>query len=165
MMRLRASLAAFAFVACGAISFTLDQDLSEQRIPGSLLGGLLPSFLPTFPLTFDVKAETAKRNTGPASAVLLESFTLSTTNTAPGGNFDFLQSLDIFVSAPGLSEVKLASMPKLDKGATTITMTIVPNVNMLAYVNAGATIRASATGSQPSQDVTFVGKVVIRVRI
>jgi hypothetical protein len=160
-MRPIALAAAVSLAACGGITFTLDQDLGAQKIEGSLLGGLLPGFLNSFPLTFDIKAETEKRNTGPASAVELQSFTL----TASEGNFDFLQALDIFVSAPGQTEVKIASLPKLDKGATKIDMTIVPNVNMLAYVNAGATIRASASGTQPAKDVTFSGKVTILVRI
>jgi hypothetical protein len=166
----RTWLLALALVACGgAVQFTLDQDLAEQRVEGSgggLLGGILSSFFATnVPLTFDIKAETEKRNTGPASAVELDSFALFTTPTAPGGNFDFLSGLDIFVSGPGLSEVKIATMPKLQKGATRIDMTVIEGVNMLPYVNAGAVIRASATGSQPASDVTFAGKVVIRVKI
>jgi hypothetical protein len=95
----------------------------------------------------------------------LTTFQLFTTQTAPGGTFDFLTGLDVFVSGPGLTEIKIASLPQLQKGATTIDMTLVPNVNLLLYVNAGATIRASATGSQPAKDVTFAGKIVVTVKI
>ncbi|MCC6811206.1 MAG: hypothetical protein IT381_27495 [Deltaproteobacteria bacterium] len=161
------ALLAIALVSCGAISFTLEQNLGENTIQGSLLGGLLPGFALTNPkLNFDIKQETEKRNTGPASAVVMESFVLYITpQSAPSGNFDFLTALDVFVSAPGLSETKIASLPKLDKGATKITMTLVSGVNMLPYVNAGATIRAAAQGTQPSQTTTFSGDVVVRVRI
>jgi hypothetical protein len=44
-------------------------------------------------------------------------------------------------------------------------MTISPDVNMLPYINAGATVRAAASGSQPSKTTTFSGDVVLRVKI
>ncbi len=163
----RLALLSLALNGCGLISFTLEQNLGENQIEGSLLGGLLGGLTLANPkLSFDLKQETEKRNTGPASAVVLESFTLYITpKSAPSGNFDFLSALDVFVSAPGLTEVKIASLPSLAKGATTLTMTLAPDVNMLAYINAGATVRAQATGTQPSKTTTFSGDVVLRVKI
>src|SRR5687767_8779782 len=72
---------------CGALQFDVGQELPEQTLQGSVLGGVLPSFVPDpIRLDIDVKAETQRRNTGPATKVQLKSMKLQV--TAPGdGNF------------------------------------------------------------------------------
>src|SRR5207302_1098515 len=64
---MRAMVALLMLTGCGSLSFDVDQDLPEQRIQGSPLGALLPSFLAPFPLSIDVRSETQKRSTGPAT--------------------------------------------------------------------------------------------------
>lgn len=93
---------AFFLASCGAIRFEVEQAISEQRVPGSPLGGILPDFFPNpFRLTIDVKAETEKRGTGPATAAFLKSLTLNATPAGnPSGTFDFLDEVHVFVEAP-----------------------------------------------------------------
>src|SRR5262245_25156349 len=86
---------------CGALSFDVSQDLPEQHVMGSAnpLSGLLPDFLVAVPITIDLKAETAKRNTGPATSASLKELTLAATpHEAPSGNFDFLSEVHVFVA-------------------------------------------------------------------
>jgi hypothetical protein len=51
------------------------------------------------------------------------------------------------------------------RGQASVSFTVVPDVNLLPYVNAGATMTTTATGRQPAKDFTFDGKAVFEVRI
>lgn len=161
------ALSATCLVACGAVRFDVEQALPEQKVTGSPLGGVLPSFLPNpFTVTIDVKAETQKRGTGPATAAYLKSLSLrATPASSPSGNFDFLDEIHIFIEASGQSKLEVATVKPVAKGLTTLTFTLVPEVNLLPFINAGATLSATATARQPTKDFTFDGDVVIDVRI
>ena len=162
---------AVAASGCGAISFDVSQAVPEQQVPGSPIGGLLPSFLPQpFPVTINVQQETAKRSTGPARSANLKQVEFQITpHASPSGNFDFVDEIHIFVAASqsgsSLPMVEIATLKPVPKGATTIDLTIVPGIDLLPYINAGATISASATGHQPTQTVTYDGSVVVTVHI
>jgi hypothetical protein len=119
------------------------------------------------PVNVDINSETAGHGTGPAKSATLSSLTLTVTSPA-GGTFDFITSIAITVSSsadPSLPEQQIA---KLEPVPATTTISIPPsppNVNLLPYVKAGATVKATASGHLPSQDVTFDGKVVITVHV
>ena len=163
------SCVAFAVSGCGAIGFDVEQKLPEQRIQKSALGGLLPALFPNpAKLTIDLKAEQEKRGTGPATKIFLKKLQFNITTTAmPAGNFDFLEEAHLFAesSAAGLPKVEIATLKPVARGASSVDFTIVPNVNLLPYVNAGAELSATATGAQPNSDVTFDGLLIIDVRI
>ncbi|HEY2744852.1 MAG TPA: hypothetical protein VGL86_09530 [Polyangia bacterium] len=171
-LALAAAVAAGALTSgCGAISFDVSQAVPEQQVPGSPLGGLLPSFLPQpFAITIDVQQETAKRSTGPASSANLKSVSFAITpHDAPSGNFDFVDEIHIFVapssSGSSLPMVEIANLAPVPKGQTTIDLTIVPKIDLLPYINAGASISASASGHSPPQTVTYDGTVVVTIHI
>lgn len=159
--------ASLVLAGCGVVRFDVEQKLDEQRVQGNPLGGVLPTLLPNpFRLTIDVKSETEKRGTGPATAAYLKSLTLSATPAAsPSGNFDFLEEVHVFIEAPGLQKVEIATLKPVPKGATTVSFTPAKDVNLLPYVNAGATLTTSATATPPARDFTFDGKVVLEVRV
>lgn len=167
MRRLSILTALALLTSCGAIRFDLDQPISEQRVPGNLLGGVLPNFFPNpFKLTIDVQAETEKRGTGPATAAFLKSLDLNATPAGnPSGTFDFLDEVHVFVEAPGQPKVEVATLKPVPKGQTSVSFAIAPDVNLLPYINAGATMSTTATGTQPAKDFTFDGKAVFEVRI
>ena len=155
---------------CGALSFDVSQDVPEQQVQGSPLGGLLPSFLPQpFPVTINVQQETAKRSTGPARSANLKQVEFKITpHASPSGNFDFVDEIHIFVapsSGSALPMVEIANSKPVPKGQTTLELTIVPGIDLLPYINAGATISASASGHQPTQTVSYDGTVVVTVHI
>lgn len=146
--------------ACGLVSFDVTQAIPEQRVPGGPLGGLLPSFLPSpVKMNIDLKAETQARGTGPATHAYLSSLVLMITpHGSMSSSFDFLDEVHIFVSSPNdmsLARVEVADVKPVPKGLTTLTFTIVPNVDLLPYINAGSEISSDAKGTQPSKDVTF----------
>src|SRR4051812_18035348 len=153
--------------ACGALGFDVDQDLPEQTIQGSPLGGLLPSFLPSpFTLSIDVKSETQKRSTGPATSASLKALRFEATpHASPGGNFDFVDEIHIFIESPTIPKQEIANVISVPKGATRLDLHVVPGVDLLPYLNAGATISASATGRQPTSNFTIDGHVTVTVHI
>jgi hypothetical protein len=171
MMKLR-FLAFLAVAGCGAISFDVSQAVPEQQVPGSPLGGLLPSFLPQpFPINIDIQQETAKRSTGPASSANLKSVQFQMTpHGSSSSTFDFVDEIHIFVapasgSGSSLPMVEIANLAPVPKGQSTLDLKIVPGVDLLPYINAGASISATASGHAPAQTVTYDGTVVVTVRI
>jgi hypothetical protein len=154
-------------LSCGAVRFDLAQDLPEQTVQGSLLGGVLPSFIDNpIRLTIDIRSEVARRGTGPARKALLKELTLSITpHDMPANNFDFLTEVHLFVEGPGLQRAEVARSAPVPRSATTLRFEVLPDVDLLPYVNAGASLTATATGNQPRQNVTFDGHVVVEVFI
>jgi hypothetical protein len=141
-------------------------------VPGSPLGGLLPSFLPSpVPLNLDVKSETAKRNTGPATSANLKAISFSALpHSSPMGNFDFVDEIHIFIapaqgSSSALPMKEIASLKPVPKGQTTINLNVLPSVDLLPYINAGAQLSASASGRPPMQNFDYDGVVTITVHI
>jgi hypothetical protein len=155
---------------CGLLSFDVSQDLAEQRIPGSALGGILPNFLQApVPITINLSAETQKRDTGPAKSANLKAIRFRATPTGmPSGNFDFVDEIHIHVSSPNdptLPKKEIARLAPVPNGQTTIELEVVGDVDLLPYINKGAEISATANGTQPTQDFTYDGQVTITVHI
>jgi hypothetical protein len=163
------ALAAMLLAGCGGVTFNVSQSIAEQRVPASAvpIAGLLP-FLPTgVPITVNLQSETAAHGTGPAKHAFLSSLTLSATpHAAPSGTFDFLSEVHVFVSSPqnaSLPAVEIATLKPVPRGQTTVSFTVVDGVDLLPYVNAGATITASAMGMQPAKDFSYDGRIVIAI--
>jgi hypothetical protein len=155
-----------ALAGCGLVSFDVGQDVPPQTIMGSPIGALVPATLFSLPLNIDLSAETASRGTGPAKSANLTSLTLSVSSPA-GGTFDFLTSITFSVTSPGdpsLPEVVIAKLQPVP-GKAAISVPPTPGVDLLPYIKAGASIKASASGHQPSQDTVVTGKVVVTVHV
>ena len=148
---------------CGLLSFDVDQDIPAQTVPGSPLGALLPVSLFAIPMNVDISSETAAHGTGPASSVTLSSISL-TVMSPSGATFDFVDSIAIKISAAGLPEIEIARLQPVP-GAASISIPPEGGVDLLPYINAGATITASASGHMPASDTTFAGKVVVTVHV
>lgn len=160
-------MAAALSVGCGAVRFDVEEPVPEQRVPGSVLGGVLSSFIASpFRLDVDLQSETEKRGTGPATSAVLKRIALQITpHASPSGNFDFLSELHLQVEGPGLMKKEIANLAPVPMGQTTLELKLVPDVDLLPYINAGATISGQAKGTQPARDITFDGTVVVEVRI
>jgi hypothetical protein len=171
MRSLVCALSLLLCVGCGGLRFDVGQDLPEQRVAGSPLGGLLSGVLPgvAIPLNIDVRAETEKRNTGPARHVYMKSLTLRTTPAAmPSGTFDFLDEIRLFVGprqGGSLPQSEVGRLVPVPKGQTRIEVPPLPDVDLLPYLNAGAQITATARGSQPPKDITFDGRIEVTIVI
>jgi hypothetical protein len=151
---------------CGNVSFDVDQDLPTETVQGGLLG-MLGTLLPTpFNFTINLQQQEQMHGTGPAKSAQLTSLTMAITpHDMPVGDFSFLQEAHLFVSASGLAKVEIANITSVPSKATTLSFNIVPNVDLVPYIQAGADISATASGSQPPQDTSFDGHLTVTVHI
>jgi hypothetical protein len=148
---------------CGLVSFDIEQDIPEQTVQGGLLGNVLPPGLFDLPLDIDIESQTKARGTGPATSANLKSVTLAMT-APPGETFEFLDSLVVSMAGGTLPEVEVARLRDVPPQPR-VSLEVVPSVDLLPYIKAGARMKASATGKMPRQTVKFNGKVVVTVTI
>ncbi|MEO6954746.1 MAG: hypothetical protein ABI321_23300 [Polyangia bacterium] len=156
--------------ACGAIPYDVSDDIPEQKVDGSPLGGLLGGFFAdNMPITIDVSEQLAKHDTSIIHSANLKSLRFDATPKGmPSGNFDFVHEIHIFVDAPSntsLPRIEIANLAPVPMSETSIDLNVVHGVDILPYINAGAEISATATGTAPTQDFTFTGHVVITIHI
>ena len=151
---------------CGLVSFDVSQSIPSQTVPGNPIGSLLPASLFSIPMNIDIQSETAGHGTGPASSVTLKSITLTITSPS-NATFDFLSSISIDISSTGNSSLPEKEIARLQPVPGTTTISIPPSaaVDLLPYINAGATITATVSGNMPSTDTTFDGTVVVTVHV
>jgi hypothetical protein len=173
-MRFVTLLLGLAISGCGAIGFDLPIELREQHIEGSVLGGVLGGvFEVPIPLDIDLQAETQARDTGPAQHVRLAALTLSITTTdEPSGDTDdfaFIDGVEIWVesaqSGSSLPRTRVAELGPVPDGAREISFTTDESVDLLPYINEGARLTSSAQGTQPDDDVSFDGVVMLSVEV
>jgi hypothetical protein len=157
----------------GHVEFDLTQVILEQRVTGSAAGGTLTSFLPSpVPFGLNVEQEAKARNAqGPITTVSLTSmqFQVTETGTPPGGSssFEFVSGATVNIESKrqnsSLPKVPVASLTAPGRTIVAVPSTI-PSVNLLPYITEGAQFTASATGTLPPHDVTFIGSFVVHVK-
>jgi hypothetical protein len=140
--------------ACGLISF----DISESLPAATLAAGPDGTSLAALQAPVTIGAQ----DTGPADSAKLSSLSFTSSSTAP---FDFVQEIHLFVDSPGLPEVEIANLVPVPTGQVTISLNVVPGVQLLPYLQAGCTLRSGVTGNAPAEDFTFTGELVAHVGI
>src|SRR4051794_5085661 len=121
---------------CG-LSFDVTQQIQQQTIQGSPLGGLLSGFF-NVPVNITIQSDIAAHSTGPINSITLASLVFHM-KTA-GATWSFIQTIDIYIQSTKngttLPRVKVASasMPGM---ATDLTLVPVPDVNLVGYINEG----------------------------
>jgi hypothetical protein len=158
-----AAAASWLLAGCGKIAFDVEEKVPEQEVAGSPLGGLLSLANFAFPLNVNIESQTRAQGTGPAHSASLKSLELSITTPA-GETFEFLDTLTIEISAPGLDKKAIAHLDPVPAQAR-VSLTVDGAVDLLPYINKGATLTATATGHAPRQTLKFDGRVVITVRV
>jgi len=160
----------------GLFSFTVGRGIDEQRVAGSplptaVLGDLFDA---PIPLTVDVEEETRSRGTGPVTAIRLTRFALAVTPTAEGeedvDDLAFVNRLDVFVESArddsDLPRRQIATLPEPPaEGDRTLELDTDRGVNLEPYVEEGAVLTATATGTPPPDDVTFDGRIRLRFEV
>ena len=122
MMKLKNPLLAFVAVSVILTSCKLIDKLTQFNvpytsnfiIPASPIPGLLGDiFTPDISTNSEQVFSNNNTNSGLLEQVLLK--TLKLTITSPSGKkFDFLKSADVYLSADGLAEIKVASIDNID---------------------------------------------------
>jgi hypothetical protein len=136
------------------ISFAITTSLPATIIPG----GAATEVLTSLGNATNIDAQ----NTGPAGSAELQSLTFAASG---GGSFDFLQEVHFYVDSPGLPELEIANLTTIPAGQTSLTLNVLPNVQLLPYLQAGCTLRSTVTGTAPAQDFSFTGELVAEVGV
>ena len=148
-----------ALAGCGIADFDVTQPIPQQTVQGNPLPGPLATLFP-LPLSFDIGQQIKAMDTGPIDSVTLKSLTLTIEST--GGDWSFIDQIDVYVSASSLPKVKVAHVTS--PGAVrVIHFAIEPGVNLKPYVDAGSQVEGDASGRAPPQDVTYDGVGVFTV--
>lgn len=153
-------------------SFSVRENIPEQRVTGSGSAGGLADLLGDVPITVNLAEEQSARSLGPLGSASVSALSLRITDTAQSGgdvdNFDFLDSIQVFVSssAPGssLPRVLVAELDPIPTGLQVIDLDVT-GVNIKPQIEEGSIIEAAATGTVPADDVTFDGTLTLTVDV
>jgi len=108
-----------------ATEFTMNYS-NEVSMPGTTLVATQSMDVTTPEFPTNSKNKFADENTAEA---LIEDVFLSklTISNKSGGNLDFLNSIDMYIKATGLSDVKVAFKTQIPKGATAVDLDVTKN--------------------------------------
>ncbi|MGF1467108.1 MAG: hypothetical protein ACFCGT_13355 [Sandaracinaceae bacterium] len=163
---------AVVLAGCTALPIEVGVPIEEQRVEGSPVPGDLPLDIP-IPLDIDLEAETEARGTGPARRVQLQNLVLRVTDTAePAGDrddFGFITRVEVFVEpvdagSPLARERVAVSGEPSDEGRE-LPFDEDRGINLRPYIEAGARLTTSATGTVPPDDVTLDGHVTLGLAV
>lgn len=152
-----AALAVSALTGCGIADFDIDQAVPSQTIQGSGVPTPIAAVFP-LPLSLDIGSKIKSRETGPIDSVTLKRLELTITSTT--GDWGFVDHIDVYVESTKdgstLPKVLIASVdnPPATQG---LSFVVEDDVNLKDYVDEGAKVDSSGTGTQPTADVTFNG--------
>lgn len=172
------AVAAGSAAGCGEnplkLEFTVDKDIPEQQIPGSLALCQVPIAVGVLGTPFDVtmsqEEDFPEQDTDVQyiESARLRRFSLSLTDASAETTWDFLETLSIFIEANGHERRLIAwigsNEDPIPAGLTTLDLER-ESVNLARYVKAdgGFTMTSEATGCNPQQNATFDGEIRIRI--
>jgi len=156
------ALGSLLLASCGS-DVDVEQKIPEQEVPGNLLAATLAIVGFTLPIEVSIESQAEAQGTGRAHSASLKAMELSIT-TPSGETFEFLDRINIEISAVGLESKKVAYLDNVP-AQPQIALTVLGHIDLIPYINKGATLSATASGHQPRQNVKFDGLVVITVRV
>ncbi len=168
-----AVLCGLSVAGCQTSAFDVTIDVAEQRQVGQA-GGTISTLLPTpFVFSVNLSDEAKIRKANPPRQAFIKDFTIAITGTArPVGDidtFDYLSHAEFFVEPTRVGSVlqrlKVADIPAKEGPAGEISPRLVSNLDILPLLQEGARLTSTATGSTPTDDVTYTAKIVLGVDV
>ena len=153
-----AALGLALLAACDIADFDTTREIPSETIPAA------PVSLDTGVQSLDIPLDqtVAPTSTSIVNAVYLDELEL----VATSGDWGFLQSMDVYIS----STLKGSTLPKVVAASVSnpgpiqrLEFVPTPNINLVPYVNEGAELTATATGTPPTQEVIFDGEYTLHV--
>jgi len=84
----------------------------------------------------------------------------------PGATFDFLTSVSFYAETAGQPKVRIARIDSVPPGATELTLTVEPDVELKPYVVAPKMrFSGDVSGKRPMQETTIAAEVVLDVDV
>lgn len=163
---MRTSAALFAplvLLGCGLLTFDVDSEASTHVDGAGALGTLLDVLSFSGLDDFNVDVQSAMQDQGvedgDVSSVRITSFTL----TGSPGDLSFLDDFSVYLSAPGLDEVLVASGDAFPEGHLVVELSV-PDVDLTPYVVADeSSFRVVANGSAPADDVDVTAAFTVEI--
>jgi hypothetical protein len=160
--------ALLALVTCSRLDNVDVETKAKAVIPqGTLVDQLVDKLdLDAFQ-NIDFSSELANQGVSKSDvdSVRLTTFTLEI-DAPPGQTFDFLDTIAFFASSDGLSEVRIAHLDVVPKGATKLTLESDAGVELKPYVVAPKMrIRGQVKGTRPARETTISARVVLDVDV
>ena len=122
-----------------SVNIPYNQQIAVPQIAGDTVGVPLPAGgaslpFPAFPVVTNVQQYVTTYNTSTNKIV---SFDLNSMviqiQSPPNQNFDFLDSIQLYISASSQPEMLVAYANSVPKGQTTLSLTAMPGVNLKNY--------------------------------
>jgi hypothetical protein len=164
-----AGVGATVLAACGALLFITVDGESTTTVPAATPLEVLVSDL-GFGDFLDLNITEADElqnqgvQPGDISVVELRAFTLEATDP-PGSDLSFLEQLDVYVEAPGLDRVLIASQSDFPVGQALVDITP-EDVDLTDYVvSESMTLTTDVTGSRPEDATEVVATYALRVGV
>jgi hypothetical protein len=161
----------FAALSCrGGALATIDVEAGGEAVvpAGTLVEDLLVDFGFDSLVSMDLTAEEELANQGVApgditGARLVE---LELVAVSPAGaDLSFLDSLAVFVEAPGLPAVEVAAGAEFPEGVAAVSLDLAA-VDLGPYVvSQEMTLRTEISGRRPSEETTVAARVVVAVDV
>jgi hypothetical protein len=162
-MKTLAALMLIAVAGCSVADFDVTRAIPSETIAGT---GSLPSATSpdtAQPLDVPLHQVVDSSSTGFVNSIYLSDLTLDIHST---GDWSFVQSMDLYIASTmsGTTLPKVVVASASAPGAVTkLNLAITPDVDLVPYINEGAVLTATATGTQPSHDVTLDGQFTLHV--
>lgn len=163
------AFACVVLAGCSITDFDISQPVPEQQVQGSGIPAPIAALFP-LPLSLDLSAEIAKQTTGPIDSVTLRSLELRITATnRPSGDDDtweFVDEIRVFVRSradgSSLPRVEIASVTA-PGAVTTMVFDVDDRIDIKPYVDEGSVVDSEASGTVPTDDVSYDGVGVFTV--
>ena len=150
-------------------SFSITEESGEKTVEGSGVrapsGTPLDEAFPQLGFNIDLQEQLDQRNAGPAQAVRMKSFQLRITESSEGQNFDFLDSMTIFVDAENQAKQRIAWIEDVPEGQRRLDFTTDQEVNLKPYIEQGMTLKTEAKGRPPENDTPIKAKTTLIIDV
>lgn len=151
MLRRALPFAPLLLLGCGLLTFSVEESATTTVDGAGLLGEVLGALDFTGLDDFDVAIEQKLQDQGVEPGDL-DTVTLSVLRLSADPDLSFLSRMDIYVSAPGVDEVLVASGDSFPEGQSSVDLAVT-GANLADAVAAGGiTFRVDASGSAPVDD-------------
>lgn len=117
--------------------------------------------------TSEIPPDFLPENTGPISGLQLTALVLrvSEAGRADGDDdFGFLSHVEAYIFAEGLPRALVARVDN-QVASDSLVLLATPNVDLIPYLDAGATLELVASGSTPPTNITFTAEANLVVNL
>lgn len=156
------ALPLLGLLGCGLLTFEVDHSARTTIEGAGVLGEVLDLLSFTGLDEMDVSVSQALADQGVEEGDL-QSVRFTTLRLSAEPDLSFLENIEIYVSADGVDEVRVASQDDFPEGRSSVDL-VLDDVDLVdAVVAGGMRFRVDATGSAPTEDTEITADVVLTI--